>query len=104
MSNHQPGQGGTMSAQGVQPEHPAAAAQGSRFTRTFRILLWKIPLGWQLSALYAVLLVVTLSLVGSVVYSQQETFLVDDTMARLSAEAQRIVDLPAPPQHSDHAQ
>ena len=94
----------------AQPEHPAAAtaaqtpASASGFTGAIGKLLWSIPLGWQLSALYAVLLVATLSLVGSVVYSQQETFLVDDTMARLNAEARRIVDLPAPPQHSDRGQ
>ncbi|HEX6606182.1 MAG TPA: hypothetical protein VF276_04630, partial [Chloroflexia bacterium] len=59
-----------------------------------RRLLWSIPLGWQLSALYIVLLAVTLSLVGALVYTRQERFLVDDIANRLADEARRVMALP----------
>ncbi len=57
-------------------------------------LLWSIPLGGQLSALYVLLLVVTLAVVGVVVYSQQESFLVQDAAQRLEDTARRVVSLP----------
>src|SRR5438874_5624892 len=69
----------------------------SSVVRRLRSLMWSVPLGWQLCALYTLLLVVTLSLVGSVVYSQQENFLVQDVAQRLEQEAARIVALPSPP-------
>ena len=69
-----------------------------------RRLLWGIPLGWQLSTLYALLLVVTLALVGSLVYSQQESFLVRDVVGRLEQEAKHIAALTAPPPHTDEGQ
>ncbi|HET7079821.1 MAG TPA: ATP-binding protein [Chloroflexia bacterium] len=59
-----------------------------------RRLLWSIPLGWQLSALYIVLLAVTLTLVGALVYTRQERFLVDDIANRLADEARRVMALP----------
>jgi signal transduction histidine kinase len=61
-----------------------------------RRLVWGVPLGWQLSALYTLLLVVTLSLVGALVYSQQESFLVQDVAQRLEQQATRIAVLPMP--------
>jgi signal transduction histidine kinase len=69
----------------------------SSIVHRLRTLMWSVPLGWQLCTLYTLLLVVTLSLVGSVVYSQQESFLVQDVAQRLEQEAARIVALPSPP-------
>jgi two-component system, OmpR family, sensor kinase len=59
-----------------------------------RRLLWSIPLGWQLSALYIVLLAVTLTLVGALVYTRQERFLVEDIANRLADEGRRVMALP----------
>lgn len=56
-----------------------------------RALIWNIPLGWQLTALYTVVLAVTLALVGGLVYSQQEAFLVQDAAQRLEQSALQIV-------------
>src|SRR5207237_10595209 len=67
-------------------------------------LAWGLPLGWQLSALYALLLLVTLSLVGSLVYSQQESFLVQDAGQRLVQQASRIAALPQPGPRPDEGQ
>src|SRR5438552_9558351 len=93
-------------AEGRTPEIPAKTREASvpPLPSAFRFLpsaVWRFPLGWQLSALYAVLLVVTLSLVGALVYSQQESFLVQDVAQRLEQEASRIAALPPPPQPSD---
>src|SRR5437868_6143045 len=55
---------------------PTSVVRPSSFVLRLRSLMWSVPLGWQLCTLYTLLLVVTLSLVGSVVYSQQESFLV----------------------------
>jgi hypothetical protein len=55
----------------------AEAAPGPAASRgPLRALVWNIPLGWQLTALYSLVLAVTLAVVGVVVYSQQEAFLV----------------------------
>lgn len=70
---------------------PARAALGPA-----RRLLWSVPLGWQLSALYIMLLIVTLTLVGLLVYTNQESFLVDDVANRLVLAARRA---PEPPGH-----
>src|SRR3954451_14521503 len=56
--------------------------------------IWRFPLGWQLSALYALLLLATLGVVGLVVYSQQETFLVQDAQQRLVTQAAHIAEIP----------
>jgi signal transduction histidine kinase len=68
----------------------------SHLTSHISLLRWDIPLGLQLSTLYTLLLVVTLSVVGSLVYSQQESFLVQDAALRLEQEATRIVAIPSP--------
>lgn len=78
-----------MSTSAAPGRKPAALGPGRR-------LLWSIPLGWQLSALYIVLLIVTLTLVGVLVYTNQESFLVDDVANRLVLAAQRG---PEPPNH-----
>ncbi|MEO8286020.1 MAG: HAMP domain-containing sensor histidine kinase [Chloroflexota bacterium] len=67
-----------------------------------RRLQWNVPLGWQLSALYTVLLVVTLSLVGVLVYSQQQDFLVQDAAMRLEQSAARVLATPEARTSPDH--
>ena len=74
--------------------HGAPGARPARAASPLRRVLWSIPLGWQLSALYTILLVVTLTLVGTLVYSQQNDFLVQDRVDRLRQAAARIVALP----------
>src|SRR4051812_16223545 len=81
-----------------------AASQRPPRLNPFRRLLWRVPLGWQLSTLYALLLVITLTLIGSLVYSQQESFLVKDIGQRLEQEARRIAELPQGPSHTDGGQ
>ncbi|MDQ6693498.1 MAG: HAMP domain-containing histidine kinase [Chloroflexota bacterium] len=63
-------------------------------------LLWSVPLGWQLSALYTLLLAITLGLVGLLVYTQQEQFLVQDAASRL-VQAARAVTLASAVDTSD---
>ena len=62
-----------------------------------RGLQWTIPLGWQLSALYTVLLIVTLTLVGVGVYAQQDGFLVQDTADRLVHGVLQVAATTQPP-------
>ena len=50
--------------------------------------LWSVPVGLQLSALYTLVLVATLALLGSVLYIQLDGFLVQDTAARLERARQ----------------
>ena len=71
-----------------QPPAPPRPGQG------MRRLVWSVPLGWQLSVLYSLLLAVTLALVGAGVYSQQESFLVRDAAARLERTAMRVAERP----------
>src|SRR4051812_40346857 len=52
-----------------------------------RAALWRVPVGWQLSALYTVLLVVTLAVLGGALYTQLDGFLVQNTAARLQQAA-----------------
>lgn len=61
-----------------------------------RRVLWSIPLGWQLSGLYTLLLVATLAVVGAVVYTQQQDFLVQDAAMRLQQSATPILASPGP--------
>jgi two-component system OmpR family sensor kinase len=61
-----------------------------------------MPLGWQLGVLYALMVFITLSLVGSVVYTQQEQYLVQNTADRLVTQAAKVATLPQqPPPHND---
>src|SRR6476660_1783565 len=66
-----------------------------------RRVLWNMPLGWQLSALYTLLLIVTLSLVGVLVYTQQQDFLVQDAAMRLEKSAVRLMATPVPQSFPD---
>ena len=56
--------------------------------------LWSVPPRLALSAIYTLLLVLTLSLVGVLVYTQQQDFLVQDAAMRLEQSAIRIVSTP----------
>src|SRR5437763_14094158 len=70
---------------GASPQPPPRTG-GLGFARR---LAWGLPLGWQLSALHAVLLVLTLALVGWLVDGQQAGFLVQDREHRPALRAQR---------------
>jgi two-component system OmpR family sensor kinase len=56
---------------------------GNRLRRA----LWSVPLGLQLAALYTLLLVGTLVLLGTALYSQLDRFLVENTATRLGQAA-----------------
>ncbi len=68
--------------------------------------MWSIPLGWQLSALYTLLLAITLAVVGLLVYTQQQDFLVQDAATRLELAATRILvrDISTAPGGPGHSQ
>src|SRR5689334_12866880 len=72
-------------------ERNKQAARPAQPGGILRRVMWNIPLGWQLSALYTLLLAVTLALVGTLVYTQQEGFLVQDAAQRLEQTATRVV-------------
>src|SRR5207253_5150299 len=54
--------------------------------------IWSVPVGLQLSVIYAVLLAVTLALLGTVLYVRVDDFLVQNTVDRLTRTTQPIVD------------
>ena len=54
-----------------------------------RAALWRVPVGLQLSALYTLLLVAILALLGGRVYTQLDRFLVQNTATRLEQAASR---------------
>jgi hypothetical protein len=59
--------------------------------KRLRRILWSVPLGLQLAALYTILLVGTLALLGTALYSQLDHFLVENTAARLDQAATTLV-------------
>ena len=65
-----------------------------------RTLLWSMPIGLQLSLLYALLFAGILSLLGTVLYVQLDRSMEQDTAARLQQEAvpllQRVESPPGP--------
>ncbi len=78
---------------------PAAPRRGGLLHH----LQWNIPIGRQLSALYTVLLAVTLGIVGVGVYAQQEGFLVQNTADRLAQGAMHVAAAAQlPPNIPDH--
>ncbi|MEP6774024.1 MAG: HAMP domain-containing sensor histidine kinase [Chloroflexota bacterium] len=81
-------------------ETEQAAGKGGTIS-PFRRILWSVPLGWQLSALYTLLLIITLSLVGVLVYTQQQDFLVQDAATRLEQSAVRVMATPLPQSFPD---
>ncbi|HMA35187.1 MAG TPA: HAMP domain-containing sensor histidine kinase [Chloroflexia bacterium] len=56
-------------------------------TERLRHAWWRVPLGLQLGGLYTLLLAATLLALGTALYTQLDSFLVDDTAARLQQEA-----------------
>lgn len=57
-----------------------------------RRALWSVPLGLQLAALYTLLLVATLAILGAALYSQLDRFLVDNTTTRLHQAVTTLVE------------
>src|SRR5215204_928474 len=57
------------------------------FADRVRAAAWRVPVGWQLSALYTLLLVTTLVLLGGALYVQLDRFLVQNTADRLGQVA-----------------
>lgn len=56
-----------------------------------RAATWRVPVGLQLSALYTLLFIISLSLLGWVLYSQLDRFLVDNTAERLERTATSLL-------------
>jgi two-component system OmpR family sensor kinase len=56
-----------------------------------RAALWCVPVGLQLSVLYTLLFVVTLTLLGWVLYTQIDRFLVQNTAERLERTASTVL-------------
>ncbi len=61
------------------------------FTDRVRATLWRVPVGLQLSVLYTLLFIVTLSLLGWVLYSQLDRFMVQNTADRLEKTASSVL-------------
>lgn len=59
-------------------------------TSKARAALWRVPIGLQLSALYTLLFVVTLTLLGVTLYAQLDRFLVQNTADRLKQTASSV--------------
>ena len=59
--------------------------------------MWSVPVGLQLSLVYAVILAVTLGLLGWALYVQLEGFLVQNTAERLDKLSRPILVRPFPP-------
>ena len=57
------------------------------FADRVRVAAWRVPVGWQLSALYTLLLVTTLAVLGGALYVQLDRFLVQNTADRLERVA-----------------
>lgn len=55
-----------------------------------RSAIWRVPVGLQLSGLYTLLFIVSLSVLGWALYSQLDHFLVDNTAERLERTASSL--------------
>src|ERR671937_1768440 len=62
--------------------------------RQARAALWSVPVGLQLSILYTLLFAATLSLLGVVLYTLVDGFLVQDTAQRLENTTKALVERP----------
>src|SRR5438093_13551736 len=62
-----------------------------KFVERARTTLWNVPVGLQLSALYTLLLVATLALLGGALYVRLDDFLVQDTAKRLQQDIQPVL-------------
>jgi two-component system OmpR family sensor kinase len=69
----------------------------SHLTSHFSFLRWNLPVGLQLSVIYALLVTVTLALLGWALYAQLNNFLVQDTADRLRRITDPILNRPLPP-------
>src|SRR5438270_8473185 len=69
-----------------------------RVPRPRRLLgfLWSVPVGLQLSLVYAVLVTVTLALLGWALYAQLDGFLVQNTAERLDRLTRPVPVGPGP--------
>src|SRR3954462_7087490 len=56
-----------------------------------RAAIWRVPVGLQLSGLYTLLFVVSLSVLGWVLYSQLDRFLVQNTAERLERASSSLL-------------
>lgn len=66
------------------PSAGTAAESQSRRSRSWRDAVWSVPVGLQLSLVYALLVTVTLALLGWALYTQLEGFLVQNAAERLN--------------------
>ena len=62
------------------------------FADRARAAAWRVPVGWQLGALYTLLLVTTLALLGAGLYVRLDGFLVQNTAGRLEQVAGAALD------------
>ena len=69
----------------------------SRVNAAFRRIPWGIPVGVQLSALYTLVLVATLALLGWALYARLEGFLVSNTAERLDQMTRPVLAGHRPP-------
>src|SRR5215204_1525279 len=56
-----------------------------------RAAIWRVPVGLQLSGLYTLLFIVSLSVLGWVLYSQLDRFLVQNTAERLERTSSSLL-------------
>jgi two-component system OmpR family sensor kinase len=61
------------------------------FADRLRAAIWRVPVGLQLSALYTLLLVTILALLGTALYTQLDQFLVQNTAARLEQATSTVL-------------
>jgi two-component system OmpR family sensor kinase len=68
--------------------------------RGIRGVIWNVPLGLQLSVIYALLVAATLALLGWALYTQLDSFLVQNTADRLNRVTNPSQRQPLPPHTS----
>ncbi|HEX8597867.1 MAG TPA: ATP-binding protein [Chloroflexia bacterium] len=65
--------------------------------RRARSLVWNVPVGLQLSAIYALLLAAVLTLLGFALYAQLDSFLIQNTRERLERTTRTSLEQLFPP-------
>src|SRR5437870_3773746 len=63
-------------------------------TNRARAAIWRVPVGLQLSALYTLLLIAILTLLGLALYARLDQFLVQNTADRVEQAATRVLHDP----------
>src|SRR5262245_12591892 len=63
-------------------------------TNRARATIWSVPVGLQLSALYTMLLIVILTLLGLVLYTRLDQFVVQNTADRIAQAASSVLHDP----------